>query len=342
MSSRTPPESAFPLPTQDLPGGSRALQTSDLAARTTSDLNGRLLETADLGLPKADGGAMPEMESLVEQLETSPDERRGARRHRLVGMAIAVELKNGVRGRVREASVTGGLFVELVGALPDAKRVKVNASLPNGHAMTFSGAITRRAEDGFAVKLDVDDRGTAFLNVFIAIAKERANAEPLVLEMAASDNADEAEVRLAGLWHDVLQAPKEDGPNQRFINAALSAGRLDLATERYRQGLAKEPSFEARLVHIGKLLSFAAFQARGDDKKAVAKKGSAMRWGIALLMCLVTAMGLVYAKTRRRPAPEPAESFVIPAEGPTPSFGRPAPAPEEAAPAEEAAPTAAP
>lgn len=287
--------------------GDRPLDAASLEGQQTGNL-----PTADLGLPKTEAG-LTDMESLVDQLDTEPNTRRGARRHKLRSSAVQVELDGGARGRLRDASVTGGMFIEGLLPPPHVKRLKVEAKLSSGHTMSFAANVLRRAEDGVGIGLEVDPAGQAFLNVFIAVAREHSDGPPLLLRIAQAEAQDEVAVKLGRLWHDVLLQPADNETNERFINACLSAGRLDVATARYREALDREPSFAARLTHIGKLLSFAAFAPRQSEPQAAKKKtGSAAFWGLLLIFAAISVVAILYVRLHRRPPVETDESLVPP------------------------------
>lgn len=306
--------------------GDRPLDAASLEGQQTGNL-----PTADLGLPKTEAG-LTDMESLVDQLDTEPNTRRGARRHKLKSSAVQVELDGGARGRLRDASVTGGMFIE--GFLPSAnvKRLKVEAKLSSGHTMSFAANVLRRAEDGVGIRLEVDPAGQAFLNIFIAVAREHSEGPPLLLRIAQAEAQDEVAMKLGRLWHDVLLQPADNETNERFINACLSANRLDVATARYREALEREPSFAARLTHIGKLLHFAAFTPRQSEPQAQKKKrGSPAFWGLLLILAAISVMAILYVRLHRRPPVETDESLL-----PPPSMMAPSPTTEAVPPPEEA------
>jgi hypothetical protein len=167
------------------------------------------------------------------------------------------------------------------------------------------------------------------LNIFIAVAREHSEGPPLLLRIAQAEAQDEVAMKLGRLWHDVLLQPADNETNERFINACLSANRLDVAAARicrHRLTCRCWTGPDYRLLH------FAAFTPRQSEPQAQKKKrGSPAFWGLLLILAAISVMAILYVRLHRRPPVETDESLL-----PPPSMMAPSPTTEAVPPPEEA------
>lgn len=188
------------------------------------------------------------------------DERRTAGRHRLRGAAVRVSIAGPepARGRVRDISATGGLFVETRAPLAPKTPVRATLAASATAEMIFLGTVMRAEEGGMAVMLELDDAGAPFLARFVDAARETATGLELRIEEARDASSD---VALSRLWVELTAAPTDAAANQRFIDACLAAKRLDFALDRLRALKAAgpiSPQMERSLQQVGSILGFLA------------------------------------------------------------------------------------
>lgn len=251
--------------------GSIPLDPSDLTCARTLDLVPEPA-TVDLGLPKPD--AIPELQIILAETDLDyPNDRRVARRHRLHGTAVRVRIEgsNEARGRVRDISVSGGMFVETRGPFELKQEVRASLSLPTGHTMSFEGRVARSNVEGMGLILDVDDAGSAFLNVFIAVARQSPRTRGLEIVIAKTCDQTPTEVDLSRRWHRASIDLDDDPLHQKFIEACLAAKRLDYALVRYRALIEKrggDERLEGYVRQIGKILEFSALQKNEEKKRS--------------------------------------------------------------------------
>lgn len=227
--------------------------------------------TIDLKLPQSDGAA--------DETYDPGAERRGGRRHRLKGNALPVILapREGEpsRGRVRDISVTGGLFIESRLELAHGTPLMLSFSLASGQALSLEGKVARVTPEGFGVHLVTDETARGFLNILVAVVRNGGDKRLAEVKVAPLEPGETpAELTLSRRWLEVLLDENNDQVHQRFIEASLQARRLEYALERYR-GLKKrspdDERIDAYLAQIGKILSFYAFSK--EPKAEVAKTG---------------------------------------------------------------------
>lgn len=283
------------------PPDSAELPTEDLSARP--DLEGPAATTTDLGIPRPSSpGAAPVI--LESQDITPPGDQRRARRHVLRGNAIRVAFAgaDGIeRGRVRDISIDGGLFVELSPGPAMLSGVRATLCLPSGHEMCFEGKVVRKTEAGVAVRLRVDQPSQAFLNVFVAVARGGDRRRPLEIRLDPMDlePAADAEVHLSRTFQEALLSGN-DAAHQRFIQACLSERRLDYALSRYRAEKARrgpeELSLDPYLAQVGTILGFTSMTHVEKVADAPARRGKQLT---ALALVALAALAVLFVLLAR-------------------------------------------
>ncbi|MCC7383002.1 MAG: PilZ domain-containing protein [Deltaproteobacteria bacterium] len=253
--------------------------------------------TLDLRIPRS---------SMDAEEDALPhDERRTAKRYRLKGNVVSVAIFEGKGdpgiGRVRDISVTGGFFIETRSPLPRGTSVCASVIISSGQALSFEGRVVRSSEDGFALNLQSDEIGQAFLNVAVAVARGAAQSrtvEVKVVPVEETSDAGRVEVDLSRRWHNITLDERNDELHQKFIEACLSAKRVDYALERYRALKRRSPDdtqFDRYLEQVGKILSFVALQKgpEGAHKRKMSRT-------TAVLLVVLVLMGLLWAMMRPR------------------------------------------
>ena len=287
------------------PPDSAELPTEDLSARPDLEVEGPSATTTDLGIPRPSSpGAAPVI--LESQDITPPGDQRRARRHVLRGNAIRVGFAGASeleRGRVRDISIDGGLFVELIPGPAMLTGVRATPGRPSGHEMCFEGKVVRKTGVGVAVRLRVDQPSQAFLNVFVAVARGGDRRRPLEIRLDPMDlePAADAEVHLSRTFQEALLSGSDDA-HQRFIQACLSEKRLDYALSRYRAEKTRrgpeELSLDPYLAQVGTILGFTSMTSA--DKAAEKPAGRGKQFALVALVALVALGGLFVLLARYR------------------------------------------
>lgn len=263
-----PAARASDLPTEDLAPGAQAAMLPEVIPLPSLSFAGNEGPTLDLGIPPADASRDEHATTLRSDPQPA-DERRASRRHRLVGAAVRASIHDATgqvaasRGRVRDISADGGLFIETRAPLPLHAVVRVGMSVSSSQAMRLSGTVIRADEDGMALALRVDEEALAFLNVYVAVAREakKSGAMEIHVDRMAAAVEDATEIVLSSAWHEVRTRPDDALAHRRFLDACVSAQRLDYATDRLRELKAARPDVpevERALEQVGRVLGFVA------------------------------------------------------------------------------------
>lgn len=240
------------------------------------------------------------------------DERRASRRHRLIGAAVRATIYDPgapiptTRGRVRDISADGGLFVETRAPLALRSVVRVGMAVAPGRAMRLTGTVVRAGADGMALLLRLDADEAAFLNVFVAVAREarRSGALDIRVERVAGDATESAEIVLAATWQELRAHPEDPQAHQRFLDACVSAQRMDYALARLRELKAAhpdEPRVDRSLEQVGQVLGFVAL-TRTPSIAEPAFRTRPYVWLIVLVLAALTAMALLAHRSAEAPA----------------------------------------
>jgi hypothetical protein len=268
--------------------------------------------TNDLCIPRA----LPEASSVPASpsAQATVDERRASRRHRLVGAAVRATVYDPgapiptSRGRVRDISADGGLFVETRTPLAARSVVRVGLAVAPGRAMRLTGTVVRSGAEGMALLLRLDADEAAFLNVFVAVAREarRSGALDIRIDRVPGDATESAEIVLAATWQELRAHPDDSLAHQRFLDACVSAQRMDYALSRLRelkQAYPHEPRVDRSLEHVGQVLGFVAL-TRTPTIPEPTFRSRPYVWLIVLVLAALAAVG-VLARRSGEPA-EPA------------------------------------
>ncbi len=268
--------------------------------------------TRDLGIPRPSDEPDGAVHTTVSVEPESRDERRTSRRHRLVGAAVRAAIHDpsgeidDSRGRVRDISADGGLFVETRAPLPHRAVVRVAMAVSSSQAMRLTGTVVRVDEDGMAIHLRVDDEVLGFLNVFVAVAREshKSGSLEIRVDRAPSDAHESADIVLARVWHEVRSAPADAAAHRRFLDACVSAQRLDFATDRLRELKASHPDVpevERALEQVGRVLGFVALARAPKVADAPRRVRPYVVVGALVLGGLLMLGALAKVQTRAEP-----------------------------------------
>lgn len=265
------------------------------------------IPTQDLGIPR---GSSPAPPAPAEPAE--PEERRRSRRHRLVGTAVRANIKDPTgaieptRGRVRDISAAGGLFVETRAPFPEHTVVRVSMAV-SAQAVRLTGAVVRASDEGMAVQLRVDDAALAFLNVFVAVAREakHSNALEIHVDRALGDHAAADEVLLENAYLELRRVPADPEAHRRLLDLAVSLRRTDYALERLRELKAERadvPEIDRSLEHLGRVLGFVALSR---PPKIAERRARLRPLVVAALIVLASVLALGGLAQRARAPREP-------------------------------------
>ncbi len=262
------------------------------------------------GGPSSSGAATPRP---VAAADPRGDERRVAIRHRLRGLAVRVTLHGPAspteprgqleaRGRVRDISDRGGVFVEVRAGWPVGTRVRAAATLPTGHALNLVGRVVRVAPDGVGVRFDLDPTQSGLFVAFVERARRGDAPRGLSIQLVRVEGGPsdpDVDAELALRWRALCEAWDDDARHEAFVERCLRVGRVDLAIDRYRAAKRARPddaSVDRRLEHLGKVLAFAAF-----TRTPGAPTPGARRWiaPLALVGGAVIAFGVLWALVAR-------------------------------------------
>jgi hypothetical protein len=257
--------------------------------------------TNDLCIPRAVHTGASEPTSAAPQ--AAVDERRASRRHRLVGAAVRATVHDPgapiptSRGRVRDISADGGLFVETRTPLATRSVVRVGLAVAPGRAMRLTGTVVRSGADGMALLLRLDADEAAFLNVFVAVAREarRSGALDIRVDRVPGDATESAEIVLAATWQELRAHPDDPQAHQRFLDACVSAQRMDYALSRLRelkQAHPHEPRVDRSLEHVGQVLGFVAL-TRTPTIPEPTFRSRPYIWLVVLLLAALTAAAVL-------------------------------------------------
>lgn len=241
------------------------------------------------------------------------DERRVAIRHRVRGLTVRVTLHGPPslaeprgqlegRGRVRDVSDRGGVFVEVRSSWPVGTRVRAATTLPTGHALNLVGRVVRVAPDGLGVRFDLDPTQHGLFVAFVERARRGDAPRGLALQLARVEGGPsdpDVDADLSARWRAVCEAWDDDARHEAFVERCLRVGRVDLAIERYRamkQARPDDASVDRRLEHVGKVLAFAAFTRSAAEPVPVARRWLAP---LALVGGAVVAFGVLWALVAR-------------------------------------------
>jgi hypothetical protein len=235
--------------------------------------------------------------SEATRAATADIERRKSLRQELnvrpVRAVLSMEKEQSARGRVRNMSAQGGLFIETHAPLPFKARVRADFTLPNARRMSFEGRVVRKPEDGVAIHLKANLDGVKFLHTFIeqAVAFDGPAVQDIhIFELEGEEETEQAvsEAELSQAWDKLRDNFASEEQNQAFIKLCLSGRRLDYALERYREMRRERPEDERipkYLLQIGTIISFSAMNKAQPEKEA--KK---VRPAVALIFLLVVAL----------------------------------------------------
>lgn len=268
--------------------------------------------TNDLCIPR---GAPPSQAPAPATPQVSGDERRASRRHRLVGAAVRATVYDPgapiptSRGRVRDISADGGLFVETRTPLAARSVVRLGLAVAPGRAMRLTGTVVRSTAEGMALLLRLDADEAAFLNVFVAVAREakRRGTLEIRIDRVPGDATESAEIVLAATWHELRAHPDDPQAHQRFLDACVSAQRLDYALSRLRE-LKQVHPHEARvdrsLEHVGQVLGFVALSRTPSIPEPTFRTRPYV-WLVVLVLAALAAVGLLARRTGDAPVEAP-------------------------------------
>lgn len=246
---------------------------------------GDLAVTEDMHLPPV----RPDDETGNLEPDDDDSARRGFERYDLTQNFVRATISDAGptpshMGRVTSASVTG-MWVDTDNPLPFRADLDVDWCFMGSLSMRFAGRVVRTSASGMAVVLDVDDASWRFRSTFIDQARTPGDDPPTVIIRPRSDKAppihkaDGTLLRLADQWQAMEDSLEDDEAHQAFINACLSAQRLEYALERYRELKLHNPNSPVAtryLKQIGTILTFYTFKREATEtgtpwwKKAVA------------------------------------------------------------------------
>jgi hypothetical protein len=241
------------------------------------------------------------------------DERRVAVRHRVRGLTVRVTLHGPPspteprgqlegRGRVRDVSDRGDVFVEVRSTWPAGTRVRAATTLPTGHTLSLGGYVVRVAPDGLGVRFDLDPTQRGLFVAFVERARRGDAPRGLSLQLSRVEGGaidPEVDAELGARWRAVLEAWDDDARHEAFVERCMRVGRVDLAIERYRamkQARPDDASVDRRLEHVGKVLAFAAFTRTAAEPAPVARRWLAP---FALVVGALVALGVLWALVGR-------------------------------------------
>lgn len=258
---------------------------------------GDLAETEDMQLPPV----RPDDETGSFDVQEMQAHRRGFERYDLTQNFVRASVIDtpgsaGHVGRVTNASVTG-MWVETSHPLPFRTDVDVDWCVTGTFSMRFHGRVVRATDSGMAVVLEVDDESWRFRSSFIDLARTRSEAPPSVIVAphrgAPFEQPDDKLENLGEVWKTVEEALHDDAAHQVFINACLSARRLEYALERYRELKLHNPESEVAtryLKQIGTILTFYTLKKKGEREPTP-------RWKKALVVLAIISVGATAALT---------------------------------------------
>lgn len=260
---------------------------------------GDLAVTEDMHLPPV----RPDDEAGTYDIVELEPNQRGFERYDLTANFVRATVldgegpNSGLTGRVTNASVTG-MWVETNHPLPFRSDVDVDWCVMGSYSMRFSGRVVRTTESGMAVVLEVDDSSWRFRSSFIDLARTPSEEPPSVIvqpqrSRRAASTPDARLAELGAQWKRVEEDLFDDARHQAFINACLSARRLEYALERYRELKLHNPTSELAtryLKQIGTILTFYTLKREASEEETP-------RWKKAAVVLALLAIGAVGALT---------------------------------------------
>ena len=197
------------------------------------------------------------------------------------------------RGRVRDISVSGGLYIETRAPLPVRSLTRVDLALPDGRALTFAGNVARSDAEGMAILLEGDPIAASFLEPYVEAAHAAHSTGSLEIQVELVIERSE-EIALSRAFYEVAQAPSDAVVHQRFIEACLGVKRLDYALPRLRALKVRHPKARAidkSLAQIGGIIGFVALRSGSTRRQAGAKR--ALPGLLAFFLIVLGLLGLV-------------------------------------------------